>query len=473
VILQWENAETSRIAGHRRMRLVIPLRGAATPNGEASATVSLCDLSLLSIRSPVIDPATLRTRIEPVPIAAAGIENGRLFVLADGPIARGAILKITSNALAVSGSASSTAEIELDGVSPAEATFWFKALEPGAEGRNLLGLASYPGSAPLVPGKVQSSSQGDVQQTLRDHLQRLSAKGFLDRRRADRSIDLFQRVMSGHEPAIAQVFRGADGTIEARLLAATIANTGTVLDGAVETILRSGIDGGRKIRVAFQRTGASKGAASGFTAHVRVGQSIAIVVDDEARKMPLPFLAALIGHEALHRDVVVGLPEELIASMAQFVALAQHVLADPSLVRWGTDAVRSGNVRLVALINSGAAGYPLPGLRAAPLVQYEQNVFPGSRTDWQSLADLLRRRAYHASKGVTSPGSPLLDDVVSRMTGRHRKGVQFTDTTIDLIERSSVLTWEQWVELAHILGLGLPSGRSSPQLHSTSISSLP
>jgi hypothetical protein len=444
------------------MRLVIPFRAESAKGDAKTAEIRLCDPKLISIKSPVIDPMTSRAVMRSIPIASGGVENGRLFVLADGPIARGGKLSLSAGALGTTGSSTGAAEFVLDGISPAEATFWLKALEPSAEGRDLLGLGSYPGSAPLVPGKPQSSAQGDVLVSLSSHFDRMIAKGFLDRARARALIALYGRVMSGHEPGIAQVFRNTDGSTEARLLAASLANAGSVLDGAVETILRSGSNGSRKIRMAFQRARTPGRGASGFTAHVRVGQSISIVVDEEARKMPLPFLAALIGHEALHRDAIVGLPEELIASMAQFVALAQHALADPGITRWGTDAVRSGNVRLVALINSGAAGYPAPGLRKAPLVQGEQNVFPGSKTDWRSLADLLRRRAYHATKAIASPGSLLLDDVVSRMTGTAQKGIAFTDGTIDLLERSSALTWEQWIELARILHLRLPAERHEP-----------
>ncbi len=453
-ILAGDRALIERVAGRRQLRLRIPRR---VGNRGIAEAIRLCKGRRPVLATPVINPLDKSIERRPVGLAAIEAADNEIVMVVNGPVARGATLTLPARTLAVGGRSNRSGQITLAGIDPAEATFWYKALEPSDAGQDLLGLASYPRARGLVPGRPQPSGHGDVLAELRDHFKRMIKAGFLSHRRADQLIALLQRSLAGNAPRIAAVFQNPAGHIEARLLAATLANAGTVMDGVIETILRGADRSNRPIRVYFARPGdVRRQTRRNLSAFVRVGADLSIVFADEARKMPLPILASLLGHEALHQDTLSGLPEEMIASLAQFIAYAQHVLAEPALTRWGTDAVRSSNIRLVTMINSGAARYPNPGLRASLVMQPDGNVFPRSRTNWLSLEDLLRRRTYRFVRNVPTPGNRLLDSIMTRMSGKPHKGHAFSAATIDRLERMQALSWAQWVDLAHILRLRLP-----------------
>ena len=443
-------ARVGRTEKARQTQVVIPMH---------ATRVEICDAGRLSLSTPVIDPRDRQRVTRRVPIEAVTTEAGRLILHVAGPVAEGSVLRLEARALAADDVVAMPGEVSLPGISAEEATFWFKALEPSLEGQSLLGSASYPGSLPIQAGTPQPSSPSASLAELRDHYASMIRAGFLAPARADELIELMRSILDGRADKQSRIFKAPAGSLDARLLAATLANAGTVLEGTIDTILAGKHAARKPIRVYVDDTaGQSPGplALGTASANVWISNVVAIVLSRDTRLIPLPALATLIGHEAMHQDKSVGLSEELIASLAQFTAYAQHVLADPGITRWGTDAVRASNTRLVGLLNSGFYDYPAPGLGSSVLVQADGNVFPGSKTDWRSLSDLLRRRIYQSARDVPTPGNDLLDNFALRTTGIAHKGLIFSDVTVRKLAGSRALSWAQWVELAHILELRLP-----------------
>ena len=100
--------------------------------------IELCDAAGFSLTTPVVDPLRRLVVMRRIPIDKVTVVTGtdKLVLLVNGPVASGAVLRLQQQALAVDGIGVLAGDIVLPGISPAEATFWFKALEPSLEGQD-------------------------------------------------------------------------------------------------------------------------------------------------------------------------------------------------------------------------------------------------------------------------------------------------------------------------------------------------
>ncbi len=389
------------------------------------------------LRVRVSDPASGEWVTRTVPVAAVKLHAGNLEIVAGGPVARDSHIELAVGALRSDGAMSAAARLAVRGpLSPHQAALWFKAYQPLDP--RLLPPAFFYHSRPNPRRGEQASlpvlrspfaNEDAFVAALDAHYQRFVQAGRLT---AEQARDYLALV---HDPQARRVFTGPDGVFRPLLMAAVLANAGTVGEPSIAALIGGDNVTGRPARVVFDPS------IQGHLAETGVAGGRLIVRINPIQALPEPFalLAPIIGaHETFHQDNRVGREEEVIASYAACVAAAQQYLVNPALARADTRLARVLNARIVAMLNSGRGAFPWPGLLPAPLRQPVAEVLPGSiRAGTRPSLDAFLRHLYAATPERPTAGNAYADRVIAAITGEPVSGVVFDDTTIRLLDAGS------------------------------------
>ena len=185
-------------------------------------------------------------------------------------------------------------------------------------------------------------------------------------------------------------------------------------------------------------------------------------------------LSAVLAHESIHQDTVAasglqGTPpnsqdEEIIANTVQSTVYIQQASVDPSFVGNGTILVNAINDQVLALLNSGDALFPYGGIRQAPALTNNGNVFPGAKTNpgnynnnttVKSFQDWIRReyvfRGFIAGGTSSNPVAvSILQNIVGPAGNFNTLGDQ---VQIYLDTRNAALTDATYIRMAQALKL--------------------
>lgn len=424
----------------------------------------------------VLDPSTGVETYLPASVETISVSAKRLRMVVNGPVSEGSVLSLERGLFLSDGRANLAGEIELKKyhfgkrrkfrrnrrqhrridrynrwvdnynryydsplISPLDATAWFKAFAPLAPEQFL----TYGRSQP-ERGTRQPFETDEVFANLEAHLQKKVEVGLLDEVRAAEVLAMY------YDPAVQDIFTDQYGQLNTHLLASTLATSGTVLDGTLEVFLGDN-DTGAPARVYY---GTPTRQEYDLEVFITYYGEMHVIVRSDAAYVPFEILATILGHEALHQDVSVTRNEELIASVAQYVAYAQQILADPDLAQRNLYSIHFNNTGLLLMMNSGRAGYPHPGHDHAPVIQTSQLALPGSSSAFESFGDWRLRTFYSHTPAGNSPGNAFLQKVAAQIsTGDATEPLDFDAGTLKLFDDVRALSPQQWVEVSQALGL--------------------
>lgn len=401
----------------------------------------------------------------------ARVEGGALVMRVDGPVSEGSLLRLSDAQIAVEGSgvvataATEGASLRLSGdgfATPREAARWFKAFQPTDV--ELFPSDTY-GSAPLGEPLPAPPSESEVSAALASHYHAKVARGMLRRARADELLALFARTLSGAEPVVSEIFAAPDGAPRLHLLAATLATAGTVLESAIDAVLFGENVSGRPFRVVYSGefdTRLPSGASAAM--YTKSDGRLWLVAHPSFQGESFAALAPTVGHEAFHQDTLNGREEEACAKVAESIAWAQMLLAEPELARARTQQSRSLNLEVLWLLNSGGRAFPSPGFYSAPLAERSPNVHPSSARQHASFEAVIDE-IYQGIPERATPGNAHLAAVARQLLGGHPGLVAFDSDTLSRVfdDASRVLTPDAHFELLTILGLRSVSGRDAAE----------
>lgn len=240
------------------------------------------------------------------------------------------------------------------------------------------------------------------------------------------------------------------------LRAALLALAPTAFNGAISTILTNENASGKPYSSVtfgepgeFQEGGFARADADGeggrkITFHPRL------------RGEPFQALAVTLAHEALHQSERPGLSEEIAGNYIDTLAWSEMLQREPELAQVNTELVRYSNMHLMALLNSGQRGAPLPGIDPAPNIPF---VYPNAvRRDPTRLLPSFRDvilRNYTGTRERNSPGNQALTSYVTGLFGvSDRLPRDFDEALLEQLDRGNgVFLPEDVVRLARILKL--------------------
>lgn len=394
--------------GARRGLTVQQVVEGGVPQPQSLLTVDLPDgdtpitTDQVHVWTFVRDPQSAQTRARLLAVSGVSEVRGGVRLVVDGPVSQGAVISVTGRPLVVVGAGASGGGGHLvGGLSPEQATQWFKAYEPTNPDR--FDPAVYPGGSDPAPGVDDDPAA--VRDRLTTHLDRFIARGRLTNEMRDRALERFD------DPRVRDRFVDSEGAFDPETLAGVLANAGTVARGIDAVILDGENRFGHPYNVRRQPT------LSGGCMEVQVNDGKpTILVDPVLDGEPFVVLAPLFAHEGFHQDLSVGLDEEVIATYVEALVWAEHVLADPAAARLGTAKARQANTMLLVALNSGAAAFPAMGVYAAPHRQPETNAVPNASKPVASFASAVEAKYTRTPQG-TSPGSVYSRQVLGRITG--------------------------------------------------------
>lgn len=442
-------AEVTALAADGRPRHAFRISVALAPivAGICAAGVRL----QVAVRDPASGTVVART----VAVTDVALRGGQLDITAGGPVSRDTRLFFAAGALRrADGGGSAPARLTVDGpLSPAQAALWFKAYVPSDHAlfpKTFFYRSSanprLQKAAPVPALRPAFTSDAALLAALKTHYERFIRAGHLTQDRARRYLALV------HDPTARRVFIGPDGIFRPLLMAAVLANAGTIGEPAIAALIGGDNVTGRPARVLFDATIQGHLAETG----VAGGRLIVRINPRQALGEPFALLAPIIGtHEAFHQDNRVGRNEEVIASYAGIVAAAQQYLADPALAYAGTRLSKVLNARILAMLNSGRGAFPYPGLLPAPLRQPVAEVFPGSiNAGLRPSLDAFTRHLYAHTPKQDTAGNPYADRVLGAILERPVSGMAFDRATIRLLDaHSRALDADEQFELLRILKL--------------------
>jgi len=188
------------------------------------------------------------------------------------------------------------------------------------------------------------------------------------------------------------------------------------------------------------------------------------VLNQKYRQEDFRLLTPITGHEALHSGNIPGAnpvtaaKEELVANTIDSEVYLQLLLENPRLARGKTELAQRLNSKAMARINT--RDDRTGELR---LFESEGTVYPVSTKGQAASAALDSFGAAFDLSGnlFDTPGSTVLDKVLTRLTGTKVRGADFDDETIALLDRDSThLTPRQLLTVAKE-ALLLDAGRKS------------
>jgi hypothetical protein len=155
-------------------------------------------------------------------------------------------------------------------------------------------------------------------------------------------------------------------------------------------------------------------------------------------------------HQALHQDSkkndqpANGQPEEVITNTAETMGWFEYVLIDPGLAHQNTELVTGHNSELFAFLESGAAGFPNPGIKTAPV--------ENARISFENLQRLING----GLEDVTTPGNNLLNAYIHAVTGRPTDppgNFDFSNETLAYLDSQRLFDAEEALIAANVLKL--------------------
>lgn len=168
------------------------------------------------------------------------------------------------------------------------------------------------------------------------------------------------------------------------------------------------------------------------------------VVNDRYKKEDFRLLTSTAGHEALHPDGVNSGKEELVANVTESDVYFQLLAKNPTLAQGKTELTQRLNGEALAKLNTRDATGTMR------LFESKGTVFPTS-TKGQAGDQL---DSYGAAFGDVNsqpdtPGNGVLDQVLSKLTGKKISGAGNNNSTIALLDRDSTsLTPQELVQVA-------------------------
>jgi hypothetical protein len=181
------------------------------------------------------------------------------------------------------------------------------------------------------------------------------------------------------------------------------------------------------------------------------------VVNFRYRNEDFRLLTPVAGHEAKHSDGINSLKEELVLNTIDSAVYLQLLWENPKLAHGRTELTQRLNTKAMSRINTRD---DLTGeLR---LYESEGTVFPASTKGYGgAVLDSFGASFGDLSGQADTPGSKVLDRVLSRLTGKRIKGAGFNDRTIARLDRDSTsLSPKQLLKVARE-ALLLDTGRKS------------
>lgn len=174
---------------------------------------------------------------------------------------------------------------------------------------------------------------------------------------------------------------------------------------------------------------------------------------------PFQALSTWIAHEALHQDADAGQNEAIATNVVETMVWAQQLLVDSSYVNTNTALVKSENVKLLAMLNSGKALFPRVGMLGAALHNNKDGIFTGEKTQtggaYVSYEDYVRRLYISRGFGTnSSKGNSTLNAMIDNINHTTKSYSQF-DATIfaDVDANQQIITDRSALTLAGILKL--------------------
>jgi hypothetical protein len=155
-------------------------------------------------------------------------------------------------------------------------------------------------------------------------------------------------------------------------------------------------------------------------------------------------------HEALRQDSkkndqpANGQPEEVITNTAETMGWFEYVLIDPGLAHQNTELVTGHNSELFAFLESGAAGFPNPGIKTAPV--------ENAGISFENLQRLIN----DGLEDVTTPGNNLLNAYIHAVTGRPTDppgNFDFSNETLAYLDSQRLFDAEEALIAANVLKL--------------------
>jgi len=240
----------------------------------------------------------------------------------------------------------------------------------------------------------------------------------------------------------------AKGTIpDHNLRAALFSLVGTFAEGAIASWLDgANVTGKPYTVIAFQDPG---------DATVPVAKTSVRAIDGRLRTVFRPeysgesfvALSDWVAHEALHQDNQFGLQEEVVATTFGTLIAAQQAQVDSSFMKTPTKLVNMENDALLALVNSGRASFPYPGVKNGNMINFAAGVFQGQKLPsedgggvYTSVDDFLRRGyVLRGSPSGATPGNSLLNQYYATVTTKTAAAnMQFSDQIISDLDSLQV-----------------------------------
>ncbi len=260
----------------------------------------------------------------------------------------------------------------------------------------------------------------------------------------------------------------------ANMRAALASLYGTVGEPAIASYIgKTNVTGARYTLIDFDGT-ISASAPIGETKISTTSGRLSLKIRPTFAGEDFKALSAVLAHEAMHQDLAAsaspqGVPpnsqdEEIIANAVQVNVYIQQSQTDGSFVGNSTGLVNKINEQVLAMLNSGDGLFPYGGIKVAPALTNNGNVFVGAKTNpgafgnntpVNSFSDWLRRE--YVSRGFTSGGTS--GNAISTAILKNIVGNDGNFTTLGTVvqgfldTRNQILTDVAYVRMAQLLKL--------------------
>ncbi len=260
---------------------------------------------------------------------------------------------------------------------------------------------------------------------------------------------------------------------DANIRAALVSLVGTVAEPAIASYIGKTNATGQRYSVIKFDPSISASAPIGET-KISANGRLSLVIRPTYAGEDFRALSAILAQEAIHQDApgtqnAQGTPpnsqdEEIIANAVQTNVYIQQAMVNNSFVANGTGLVNLLNTQALALLNSGDGLFPYGGIKQAPALTNDGNVFVGAKTNpgnygnnttVKSFEDWLRRE--YVSRGFTAGGttgnavaSAILNNILGTGTNTSTLGTT-VQTNLDI--RNQVMTDVTYIRMAQALKL--------------------
>jgi len=262
----------------------------------------------------------------------------------------------------------------------------------------------------------------------------------------------------------------AKGTIpDHNLRAALFSLVGTIAEGAIASILDGANVTGKPYTILAFQTPTDSAVVLGQTTARPSDGRLRTIFRPEYSGENFVALSDFVAHEALHQDNVFTLEEEEVANTFGTLVAAQQAQVDSSFMKTPSKLVNFFiNPALLAMINSGKAIFPYPGMQSAQsMLNASGGVFQGQKAGagdghgiYLSWQDFIKRD--YTARGATlgnTTGNALLNQYYNNVqAGLKTAGanMQFSEQIItDLDNFQNAIGTHGAIVIAQALRLSL------------------